>query len=68
MENRSAGACPVCGRARAARANNAAFPFCSPGCKLVDLGRWLDGAYRIAGPAVIDDDERHAAHADEEPS
>jgi endogenous inhibitor of DNA gyrase (YacG/DUF329 family) len=23
------------------------FPFCSPRCKLIDLGRWLDGSYRI---------------------
>ena len=22
-------------------------PFCSPRCKLIDLGNWLDGAYRI---------------------
>jgi uncharacterized protein len=24
------------------------FPFCSERCKLVDLGAWLDGDYRIA--------------------
>jgi len=29
-----------------------AFPFCSPKCKLVDLGRWLDGSYRVPGPPV----------------
>ncbi|MHC4212249.1 MAG: DNA gyrase inhibitor YacG [Planctomycetota bacterium] len=23
------------------------FPFCSRRCKLVDLGSWLDGEYRI---------------------
>jgi endogenous inhibitor of DNA gyrase (YacG/DUF329 family) len=41
------------------------FPFCSPRCRLVDLGRWIDGAYAIpAGEApadgessVPDDDE-----------
>jgi uncharacterized protein len=26
------------------------FPFCSDRCKLIDLGRWIDGAYVIAGP------------------
>jgi len=31
--------------------DNRSFPFCSPACKLVDLGRWLDGGYRIPGPA-----------------
>jgi endogenous inhibitor of DNA gyrase (YacG/DUF329 family) len=24
-----------------------AFPFCSPRCRDVDLGRWLDGKYQI---------------------
>jgi endogenous inhibitor of DNA gyrase (YacG/DUF329 family) len=37
-------------------AGNPAFPFCSPQCKLVDLGRWLDGAYRIPGPPVDPED------------
>jgi endogenous inhibitor of DNA gyrase (YacG/DUF329 family) len=23
------------------------FPFCSDRCRLVDLGRWIDGAYAI---------------------
>lgn len=23
------------------------FPFCSDRCKLVDLGRWLDGKYQV---------------------
>lgn len=23
------------------------FPFCSPRCKLIDLGRWLDGKYQV---------------------
>lgn len=26
------------------------FPFCSERCKLVDLGAWLDEAYRIVEP------------------
>ena len=29
------------------------FPFCSERCKLIDLGRWLDGKYQV--PAVDDD-------------
>ena len=24
------------------------YPFCSERCKLIDLGRWLDGKYQIA--------------------
>lgn len=31
------------------------FPFCSERCKLIDLGRWLDGAYQI--PVDTNDDE-----------
>jgi hypothetical protein len=27
-------------------------PFCSERCKLVDLGRWLKGDYRIPDPAI----------------
>lgn len=23
------------------------FPFCSPRCKTIDLGRWLDGDYSL---------------------
>jgi endogenous inhibitor of DNA gyrase (YacG/DUF329 family) len=23
------------------------YPFCSERCKLIDLGRWLDGKYQI---------------------
>jgi uncharacterized protein len=40
--------CPVCGR-DAPLVSGGPFPFCSPACKLVDLGRWLDGSYRIPG-------------------
>jgi hypothetical protein len=29
------------------------FPFCSDRCRLVDLGRWLDGKYQI--PVRSDD-------------
>jgi hypothetical protein len=29
------------------------FPFCSERCKLIDLGRWLDGKYQV--PVVEED-------------
>lgn len=35
-------------------------PFCSERCKLLDLGRWVDGNYRVPGDPVEeqrDDDE-----------
>jgi endogenous inhibitor of DNA gyrase (YacG/DUF329 family) len=46
-------ACPVCGHHAPLPEDSrkdSPFPFCSPTCKLVDLGRWLDGKYRIPGP------------------
>ena len=28
------------------------FPFCSDRCRLVDLGKWASGAYRISSPIL----------------
>jgi endogenous inhibitor of DNA gyrase (YacG/DUF329 family) len=39
--------CPICNRSPATRAENKAFPFCSPRCKTIDLGQWFDEKYRI---------------------
>ena len=30
-------------------------PFCSERCKLLDLARWVDGGFRIAGDPVLED-------------
>ena len=32
-------------------------PFCSERCKLQDLARWADGAYRVPGEPVSEPDE-----------
>ncbi len=45
------GRCPIC-RKRfevASLADAPKFPFCSDRCRLVDLGRWIDGSYAIPG-------------------
>jgi endogenous inhibitor of DNA gyrase (YacG/DUF329 family) len=34
------------------REENPSFPFCSPRCRAVDLGRWFTGEYRVAGKRV----------------
>ena len=34
------------------------FPFCSGRCKLIDLGRWLDGKYQV--PVVEEDGDKLA--------
>jgi len=31
------------------------FPFCSARCKLIDLGRWLDGKYALRPVEEADD-------------
>jgi len=30
-------------------------PFCSLGCRLIDLGVWLDERYRVPGDAMADE-------------
>ena len=51
--------CPICGKPvecpepAGGIAGGAHFPFCSDRCKLIDLGRWLDGKYQIP---VVDPD------------
>ncbi len=58
--------CPICKKpiddANVAAAGSP-FPFCSERCKLIDLGRWLDGKYQV--PAV--DDEEIEAPSPEAP-
>ncbi len=48
------GRCPTCKKSYeiAALAELRSFPFCSDRCKLVDLGRWIDGVYAIPGPEM----------------
>jgi endogenous inhibitor of DNA gyrase (YacG/DUF329 family) len=38
----------------AARGVNGAFPFCSGRCRLLDLGSWFDGQYRVPGERAGD--------------
>lgn len=60
------GKCPVCGVAlQAERLDDLPrFPFCSERCRLIDLGRWIDGAYLIPGSTASPDED--AAPNDEE--
>ncbi|HZV05415.1 MAG TPA: DNA gyrase inhibitor YacG [Gemmataceae bacterium] len=41
--------CPICGRRMEGRSLTEwpVFPFCSPRCKTIDLGRWLGETYRL---------------------
>ena len=51
--------CPLCRKTiSVARVEDARFrPFCSERCKMVDLGRWLDGTYSIVEPLPSAPDE-----------
>jgi endogenous inhibitor of DNA gyrase (YacG/DUF329 family) len=51
--------CPICKKPLAEPAEGRSstpphFPFCGERCKLIDLGRWLDGKYQVP---VVEDDE-----------
>jgi endogenous inhibitor of DNA gyrase (YacG/DUF329 family) len=41
--------CPIC-RKRFDPLTSRAMPFCSPRCRLIDLGRWLGEDYGVPAP------------------
>lgn len=45
--------CPTCRKPVTVGAED--FPFCSERCRLLDLGKWASGEYRISSP-VLDPD------------
>ncbi len=47
--------CPSCKQRVLADRRDFA-PFCSRRCKLLDLGRWLDGRYAIPGEPASDEE------------
>ena len=67
--------CPICKRpvdeperapdapagAAGPKAAPSTFPFCSERCKLIDLGRWLDGKYQVP---VVEEDGDESAYAE----
>lgn len=48
--------CPICKRDFDKSAATARPPFCSERCKLIDLGRWLNGSYQIPVTAADEDE------------
>ena len=57
--------CPICKKTvpEPREGEKSFLPFCSERCKLIDLGRWLDGRYQIP---VAKDDEAHDGELDAE--
>jgi uncharacterized protein len=48
------GRCPTCSKVYTidSLADLPSFPFCTGRCRLIDLGRWIDGVYAIPGRAT----------------
>lgn len=55
------GKCPICGKPTV----HAVRPFCSRHCADVDLGRWVSGAYVIAGGQADADEDGDEGFAKE---
>lgn len=47
--------CPICKKEVAPA--SAYVPFCSDRCRLIDLGNWATGQYRIPADAAEEDEE-----------
>jgi endogenous inhibitor of DNA gyrase (YacG/DUF329 family) len=56
--------CPIC-RAEAQWEGNANRPFCSERCRLIDLGVWAEGNYRIPGKKIETEDNPEDDDEDE---
>lgn len=39
--------CPECGKSTEYSPENEYRPFCSKRCRLIDLGEWIDGTYKV---------------------
>ncbi len=40
--------CPTC--KKPVKSSDAEFPFCSPRCRTIDLGKWASGEYVVPSP------------------
>ncbi|MBX2987639.1 MAG: DNA gyrase inhibitor YacG [Bdellovibrionaceae bacterium] len=58
--------CPQCGHLALFSAENPFRPFCSERCRLIDLGQWAEGTYRIPAEDSTALDESDSRHGHEE--
>ena len=49
--------CPIC-RGEVSWEGNPHRPFCSERCRLIDLGAWTEGRYRIPGEKAKPEDKK----------
>ena len=61
--------CPICGKRFAYETIAASpnLPFCSERCRLIDLGKWLDGKYAIPGSAEEDSSDEEMEKKEDKP-
>lgn len=58
------GRCPTCSKTYTIDILDdlPSFPFCSDRCRLIDLGRWIDGVHAIPGTPAGGASESRAGH------
>jgi len=56
--------CPHCTR-QVTWPETSTYPFCSERCRLIDLGLWASGEYRIPGEALAEEERWPAADVPE---
>jgi endogenous inhibitor of DNA gyrase (YacG/DUF329 family) len=56
--------CPTC--RKPVEAANEDFPFCSDRCRLIDLGKWASGEYKISSPILDPDLLEDLEHAQQQ--
>ena len=57
--------CPHCDH-EVAWPDTKTYPFCSERCRLIDLGVWASGDYRVPGEPASDEDLRSLTPTDDE--
>ena len=57
--------CPHCNR-EVTWPETATYPFCSERCRLIDLGVWAAGDYRVPGEPATEEDLRSLVSGDDE--
>ena len=56
--------CPMC--RKVVLATDPDFPFCSDRCRLLDLGKWASGDYKISSPILDPDLLEELEHAEQQ--
>jgi endogenous inhibitor of DNA gyrase (YacG/DUF329 family) len=56
--------CPICKKPVPVDSEN--VPFCSDRCRLIDLGKWASGDYKISSPILDPDLLEDLEHAEQQ--